>query len=113
MLPYRGAEAARPPSLTVVVLPGEGEVRKEVAVAQAAFDRARALERLGTEAFDVLVIGGGATGAGVALDAATRGLRTALVERGDFATGTSSKLIHGGGERKVLPGWMPGVSKGR
>jgi glycerol-3-phosphate dehydrogenase len=81
------------------VLPGEGEVRKEVAVAQAAFDRARALERLGTEAFDVLVIGGGATGAGVALDAATRGLRTALVERGDFATGTSSKsskLIHGG-----------------
>lgn len=68
-------------------------------MAEAAFDRARALERLGTEPFDVLVIGGGATGAGVALDAATRGLRTALVERLDFATGTSSKsskLIHGG-----------------
>ena len=68
-------------------------------MAEAAFDRARALERLGTEAFDVLVIGGGATGAGVALDAATRGMRTALVERGDFAAGTSSKsskLIHGG-----------------
>ena len=51
------------------------------------------------ETFDVLVIGGGITGAGVALDAATRGLRTALVERDDFASGTSSKsskLVHGG-----------------
>jgi glycerol-3-phosphate dehydrogenase len=49
--------------------------------------------------FDMLVIGGGATGAGVALDAATRGLRVALVERDDFASGTSSKstkLVHGG-----------------
>lgn len=49
--------------------------------------------------FDLLVIGGGATGAGVALDAATRGLKTALVERDDFSAGTSSKstkLIHGG-----------------
>ncbi|KAK9168631.1 hypothetical protein Syun_000771 [Stephania yunnanensis] len=48
---------------------------------------------------DVLVIGGGATGCGVALDAATRGLRVGLVEREDFASGTSSrstKLIHGG-----------------
>ena len=68
-------------------------------MAEVAFDRARALERLGSESFDVLVIGGGATGAGVALDAATRGLRTALVERMDFGSGTSSKsskLIHGG-----------------
>jgi glycerol-3-phosphate dehydrogenase len=68
-------------------------------VAEVTFDRERALERLGSESFDVLVIGGGATGAGVALDAATRGLRTALVERLDFAAGTSSKsskLIHGG-----------------
>jgi glycerol-3-phosphate dehydrogenase len=51
------------------------------------------------ETFDVLVIGGGITGAGVALDAAARGLRTALVEQRDFASGTSSrssKLIHGG-----------------
>lgn len=51
------------------------------------------------EVFDILVIGGGATGCGVALDAATRGLTTALVERYDFASGTSSKstkLIHGG-----------------
>ena len=65
----------------------------------AAFDRALALARLGTEEFDVLVIGGGITGAGVALDAAARGLRAALVERGDFASGTSSrssKLVHGG-----------------
>jgi glycerol-3-phosphate dehydrogenase len=49
--------------------------------------------------FDVLVIGGGITGAGVALDAASRGLRVALVERFDFASGTSSKsskLVHGG-----------------
>ncbi|MEO1058311.1 MAG: glycerol-3-phosphate dehydrogenase/oxidase [Actinomycetota bacterium] len=51
------------------------------------------------EPFDVLVIGGGITGTGVALDAAHRGLRTALVERDDFASGTSSKsskLVHGG-----------------
>jgi glycerol-3-phosphate dehydrogenase len=57
------------------------------------------VERLATETFDVLVVGGGVTGAGVALDAATRGLRTALVEAADFASGTSSKsskLVHGG-----------------
>jgi glycerol-3-phosphate dehydrogenase len=65
----------------------------------AAFQRAEALRRLESEDFDVLVVGGGATGAGVALDAASRGLRTALVERGDFGAGTSSlssKMIHGG-----------------
>uniref|UniRef100_A0A4W6DH76 Glycerol-3-phosphate dehydrogenase, mitochondrial n=1 Tax=Lates calcarifer TaxID=8187 RepID=A0A4W6DH76_LATCA len=52
-----------------------------------------------TEEFDVLVVGGGATGAGCALDAVTRNLKTALVERSDFSSGTSSrstKLIHGG-----------------
>lgn len=51
------------------------------------------------EEYDLLVIGGGATGTGVALDAATRGLKVALVERDDFASGTSSKstkLVHGG-----------------
>jgi glycerol-3-phosphate dehydrogenase len=61
--------------------------------------RAANLERLRRETFDVVVIGGGATGAGVALDAAARGLRVALVEKRDFASGTSSrssKLIHGG-----------------
>src|SRR5215831_20409397 len=64
------------------------------------FRRARALEHLASgEIFDVLVIGGGITGAGVALDAASRGLSVALVERDDFASGTSSKsskLVHGG-----------------
>jgi glycerol-3-phosphate dehydrogenase len=64
-----------------------------------SFDRAEALRALAEETFDVVVVGGGITGAGVALDAATRGLSTALVERGDFASGTSSKsskLVHGG-----------------
>jgi glycerol-3-phosphate dehydrogenase len=68
-------------------------------MAPAPFDRSDALRRLGAEQFDVLVIGGGITGAGVALDAASRGLSTALVERDDFASGTSSKsskLVHGG-----------------
>lgn len=58
-----------------------------------------ALTALGEQNFDVLVIGGGVTGAGAALDAASRGLRVALVETGDIASGTSSrssKLIHGG-----------------
>ncbi|MEJ7766133.1 MAG: glycerol-3-phosphate dehydrogenase/oxidase, partial [Acidimicrobiales bacterium] len=64
-----------------------------------SFERPAALERLGRDRFDVLVIGGGATGCGVALDAAARGLSVALVEKDDFASGTSSrssKLIHGG-----------------
>ncbi|HEV3452508.1 MAG TPA: glycerol-3-phosphate dehydrogenase/oxidase [Acidimicrobiia bacterium] len=68
-------------------------------MASAGFDRAEALRRLADEPFDVLVVGGGITGAGCALDAASRGLRTALVERHDFAAGTSSKsskLVHGG-----------------
>ncbi len=63
------------------------------------FDRAASRARLASDDFDVLVIGGGVTGAGVALDAASRGLRTAMVEKDDFASGTSSKsskLIHGG-----------------
>jgi glycerol-3-phosphate dehydrogenase len=61
--------------------------------------RTAALERLKTTAYDVLVIGGGVTGAGAALDAASRGLTVALVEMRDYASGTSSrsgKLIHGG-----------------
>jgi glycerol-3-phosphate dehydrogenase len=68
-------------------------------VSPRSFDRGEALERLAAEELDVLVIGGGITGAGVALDATTRGLRTGLVERDDFASGTSSKsskLVHGG-----------------
>jgi glycerol-3-phosphate dehydrogenase len=61
--------------------------------------RERAIEALHGEAFDLLVIGGGITGAGVALDAASRGYSVALVEKADFASGTSSrssKLVHGG-----------------
>ncbi|QLY30604.1 glycerol-3-phosphate dehydrogenase [Nocardia huaxiensis] len=61
--------------------------------------RARAIDALGDTEIDVLVIGGGVTGAGAALDAASRGLSVALVEARDFAAGTSSrssKLIHGG-----------------
>ena len=61
--------------------------------------RQQGLAALAAEDFDVLVIGGGITGAGVALDAATRGYTVALIERHDFASGTSSrssKLVHGG-----------------
>jgi glycerol-3-phosphate dehydrogenase len=61
--------------------------------------RPDAISALAAEPFDVLVIGGGITGVGVALDAATRGYSVALVERGDYAIGTSSrssKLVHGG-----------------
>ena len=62
--------------------------------------RAAALEEMsGPEGLDVLVVGGGITGAGITLDAASRGLRTGVVEMGDWASGTStwsSKLIHGG-----------------
>src|SRR3954454_6997402 len=57
------------------------------------------IQRLSEEQFDVVVVGGGICGAGVALDAASRGLRVALVERRDLASGTSSKSsrqIHGG-----------------
>ncbi|MGI8801546.1 MAG: glycerol-3-phosphate dehydrogenase/oxidase [Solirubrobacteraceae bacterium] len=61
--------------------------------------RSAALEALAGESFDVVVVGGGITGAGVALDAATRGYSVALVEQRDYASGTSSrssKLVHGG-----------------
>jgi glycerol-3-phosphate dehydrogenase len=62
-------------------------------------DRQDSLALLESRQFDVLVIGGGVTGLGVALDAASRGLRCALVEKDDFSSGTSSKsskLVHGG-----------------
>ncbi len=61
--------------------------------------RDQALSAMGEDAFDVVVVGGGITGAGVALDAASRGYSVALVERDDFAQGTSSrssKMVHGG-----------------
>lgn len=65
----------------------------------SSFDRASVIARLKSEQFDVLIVGGGITGAGIALDAAARGLKTGLIEKHDFAFGTSSrstKLIHGG-----------------
>jgi glycerol-3-phosphate dehydrogenase len=61
--------------------------------------RARAIEEISGRHFEVVVIGGGVTGAGVALDAASRGYSVALLERGDYAVGTSSrssKMVHGG-----------------
>ena len=61
--------------------------------------RETAISQLGTEQFDILVIGGGVNGVGAALDAAARGLKVALIEAQDIAAGTSSrssKLIHGG-----------------
>ena len=62
-------------------------------------DRKSALRKAAAHKYDLIVIGGGITGAGVALDAASRGLDTLIIERNDFASGTSSKstkLIHGG-----------------
>ncbi|MEL7530595.1 MAG: glycerol-3-phosphate dehydrogenase/oxidase, partial [Bacteroidota bacterium] len=62
-------------------------------------NRSRLIDTITQDEYDLLVIGGGATGAGIALDAASRGMKTLLVEKGDFASGTSSKstkLIHGG-----------------
>ena len=66
---------------------------------RSTFRREDSLERLAAEEFDVLVVGGGVTGVGVALDAASRGLSVALVDKGDLAAGTSSrssKMVHGG-----------------
>ena len=62
-------------------------------------DRNANLRRLGNERFDLVIVGGGITGACLAYDAATRGLKTALIEKGDFGHATSassSKLLHGG-----------------
>ena len=62
-------------------------------------DRSQILSKLKKDYFDLIVIGGGVTGAGIAMDASSRGLKVALIEKGDFGSGTSSKstkLIHGG-----------------
>jgi glycerol-3-phosphate dehydrogenase len=72
-------------------------VKKNIAFSAAR--RGEWIRKLSSETFDVLVIGGGITGAGIALDAVTRGMSTALIEMQDFAAGTSSrstKLVHGG-----------------
>ncbi|MEY3805839.1 MAG: hypothetical protein RIR69_651, partial [Actinomycetota bacterium] len=72
---------------------------RESTTPDPVFNRTTSLQKLSSVDFDVVVVGGGITGAGVALDAASRGLSVALVERDDFASGTSSKsskLVHGG-----------------
>ncbi|MCH9814904.1 MAG: glycerol-3-phosphate dehydrogenase/oxidase [Actinomycetia bacterium] len=81
-------------ALPITIAPGDPAARLNAETRARARDRAASGLQL-----DVLVIGGGVTGTGVALDAASRGLTVALVERGDFASGTSSyssKLVHGG-----------------
>ena len=65
----------------------------------SAVNRHEIIQKLSSQVYDVLIIGGGITGAGIALDAASRGMKVALVDKHDFASGTSSKstkLIHGG-----------------
>jgi len=71
----------------------------EILTPFSAINRQESIAQFTQEEFDLIVIGGGATGCGIALDAASRGLRTLLLEKRDFASGTSSKstkLIHGG-----------------
>jgi len=65
----------------------------------SALNRTQIIDQLKSTEFDLVIIGGGITGAGIALDAATRGMKVALIEKNDFASGTSNKstkLIHGG-----------------
>lgn len=93
------SSSAPDPALSDPDKPPGSRSRRGLVGRSGGFDRADNLGRLANEEFDLLVIGGGVTGAGVALDAAARGLRTALVERFDFASGTSSKsskMVHGG-----------------
>ncbi len=74
-------------------------VKEEGAIRFSVLDRNAQLNKAKNEKYDLVVIGGGVTGAGIALDAAARGLKVCLVEKNDFASGTSNKstkLIHGG-----------------
>jgi len=96
----RPSRRGHPPIPSVVSAVTPGAPRPPRSTALDARRRARELDALADAGeIDVLVIGGGITGAGIALDAASRGLRTVLVERDDLASGTSrwsSKLVHGG-----------------
>ncbi|GEB47754.1 MULTISPECIES: glycerol-3-phosphate dehydrogenase/oxidase [Streptomyces] len=85
----------------MITLPARKPGRSARATRRSALllDRERAARQLADEPYDVLVVGGGITGVYTALDAVSRGLRTALVEKDDFASGTSSKsskMVHGG-----------------
>ncbi len=74
-------------------------VNKEEPIRFSILDRKTQLQKMQSEEFDLIIIGGGVTGAGIALDAASRGFKTCLIEKNDFASGTSNKstkLIHGG-----------------
>ncbi|WP_378178800.1 glycerol kinase GlpK [Aquimarina sp. SS2-1] len=74
-------------------------VKEEGPIRFSILDRERQLQRVQATKYDLIIIGGGVTGAGIALDAASRGLKVCLVEKNDFASGTSNKstkLIHGG-----------------
>lgn len=65
----------------------------------SVLDRSKQLKKMTSKSFDLVIIGGGVTGAGIALDAASRGIKVCLIEKDDFASGTSNKstkLIHGG-----------------
>ncbi|XP_022169068.1 glycerol-3-phosphate dehydrogenase, mitochondrial isoform X1 [Myzus persicae] len=103
-----GASVSAGAYLTTWLLTGENPTQLQTVQAEAGKKtgrlrtlppRSTQIQSLNSEEFDVLIIGGGATGAGCAIDSVTRGLKTALVELDDFASGTSSrstKLIHGG-----------------
>ncbi len=74
-------------------------VKEEGPIRFSVLDRKAQLQKTQIEKYDLVIIGGGVTGAGIALDAASRGLKTCLIEKNDFASGTSNKstkLIHGG-----------------
>ncbi|MEU9869551.1 glycerol-3-phosphate dehydrogenase/oxidase [Actinomadura sp. NPDC048021] len=89
------------------------ETRNAIRRTPLALDRGTQIERLATQRFDVLVVGGGVTGCYTALDAVSRGLKVALVERDDFASGTSSKsskMVHGG-LRYIEQGNLPLVRR--
>ncbi|MFC6885847.1 glycerol-3-phosphate dehydrogenase/oxidase [Actinomadura yumaensis] len=89
------------------------ETRNTIRRTPLTLDRDEQVERLASHTFDVLVVGGGVTGCYTALDAASRGLSVALVERDDFASGTSSKsskMVHGG-LRYIEQGNLPLVRR--